>query len=233
MTFLSIVQEAAGALNQPVPNVVFGSTAGDAVLWRNLMQREGRELSERHDWQELIVQHTWTTTATVAQASALPSDYSRLPPDPEIWDRTGNARLVGPVSSRDWQILNSSGVAGSIAGWWRIIGGVLNVYPAPTAGSTYALEYITNNFCASSGGTGQPAWVADSDTAIGKERLITLGITWRWLRAKGMSYSEEMATYEREVERTAARDRGSNIMVVGGPSDDDLSAPTWSGTITP
>jgi hypothetical protein len=151
MTLLTIVQEAAGSLNQPVPSTVFGSTSGDAVLWRNLAQREGRDLSGRHDWQALIVQQTWTSTATQAQTSALPSDYDHMVPDVVIWDRTGHYPYRGPTSSQDWQTLVSSGVSGGGAGWWRIIGGDVYLYPAPTAGRTFALEYITTKWCQSSG----------------------------------------------------------------------------------
>src|SRR5262245_58641358 len=125
MTLREIVQDAAGSLNQPVPTSVIGNTLSDGVLWLTLVQREGRELARRHDWQALMVSHTWTTTATQAQASALPSAYDHLPPDPEVWDQTGNWRLTGPTSSRDWQILANRGVTGGSPGWWRIIGGVL------------------------------------------------------------------------------------------------------------
>lgn len=232
MSLLTIVQEAAGSLNQPVPTVVFGSTAGDAVLWRNLAQREGRELARRHDWQAMMVEQTWTTTATEVQALALPAAYDHLPPDPEVWDRTGSARLTGPLSSRDWMILNSSSVNSAVAGWWRLTGGALNIFPAPSAGRTYALEYVSKNWCATSLAVGQSAWAADADVGLIPEHLIALGITWRWLRSKGMDYAEEMSTYEREVEKAAARDRGMNIMVVGG-ADEDPPQPFWNGTITP
>lgn len=230
MSLLTIIQEVAGDLSQPVPTAIFGNTVGDAVLWRNLAQREGRELARRHDW--LIVEQTWTTTATQAQASAFPSDYDHLPPDPEVWNRSGNQRLVGPTSSRAWQILKNSAVTGGTAGRWRIISNVLNIYPAPSAGLTYALEYVSKNWCQSSGAVGQTAWAADSDTPLIPSDLIALGLTWRWLRRKGMDYAEEMSTYEREVEKASGRDRGSNVMVVGGSANDYPPAPIWNQTIT-
>src|SRR4051794_13610516 len=122
MTLVAIIQEAAGALGQPVPTAIFGSTVGDAVQWRNLAQREGRELARRHDWQGLCVEQTWTTTATEAQASALPSAYDHLPPDVQVWNRTNSVPLIGPIAQNDWMILNSSSASGGSVGWWRIIG---------------------------------------------------------------------------------------------------------------
>lgn len=232
MSLLTLIQEVAGSLNLPVPTSVVGNTAPDAILFLNLAKREGHELARRHDWQALIVEHTWTTVATVAQSLALPSAYDHLTPDVEIWNRTNNARLAGPTPSNNWVYLNNSGVTGGVSGWWRIIAGVLNIYPAPTAGKTYALEYVSKNWCESSGGTDQATWAADSDVGLISERLMALGVTWRWLRAKDMDYAEEMATYEREVEKSASRDRGLGVMVVGKSRDDDPPQPGWSGTIT-
>jgi hypothetical protein len=191
MTLLTIVQEAAGSLNQPVPSTVFGSTSGDAVLWRNLAQREGRDLSGRHDWQALIVQQTWTSTATQAQTSALPSDYDHMVPDVVIWDRTGKYPYQGPTSSQDWQTLVSSGVTGGGAGWWRIIGGDVYLYPAPTAGRTLRSNTSRPN--------GASPRAARSKRMGGRYRHGAdpgkpdrARLTWRWLRAKGMDYAEEM-----------------------------------------
>ena len=51
---------------------------------------------------------------------------------------------------------------------------------------------------------------------------MALGLTWRWLRSKGMDYAEDMSTYEREVERAASRDRGLRPLVVGKGHRDEL-----------
>jgi hypothetical protein len=231
MSLLTMIQEVAGSLNLPQPASVVGNTDPDAILFLNLAKREGRELFRRHDWQKLIVEHTQTTVATVAQ-TALPTAFDHLPPDVEIWNRTNNVKYRGPVASNSWMQLNT-GISGGVAGWWRLIGGALNIYPAPTAGETIAFEYISKNWCQSSGGTGQATWAADSDTGILSEELMALGLTWRWLRAKGMDYAEEMATYEREVEKAAGRDRGLRAYVVGRSREDDPPQPFWSGVVTP
>jgi hypothetical protein len=229
MSLLTLVQEVAGSLNLPQPASVVGNTDPDAILFLNLAKREGRELFRRHDWQKLIVEHTQTSLATVAQ-TALPTAFDHFTPDVEIWNRSTDVRYLGPVSSSEWMRLNS-GISGGVSGWWRLIGGALNIYPAPTAGQTIAFEYISKNWCQSSALVGQSTWAADADTGIISEELMALGVTWRWLRAKGMDYAEEMATYERELEKAAARDRGIRIMAIGRSSDDSLPSPTWNGTI--
>jgi hypothetical protein len=231
-TLLAMVQGIAGSLSLPVPSSLVGNADAASVLWLNLAKREGRELARRHDWQALIVQKTFTSTATVVQSSALGTDYDHMVPDVEIWDQTNHQVLVGPTSSVNWVRLQSSAVTGSIAGWWRILGGALNVYPAPTAGHTFALDYISKNWCQSSGGTAQSTWAADTDTPLIPDHLIELGITWRWLRVKSMHYAEEMATYERELEKAASRDRGMRVLYVSKSRDDDYPPqPGWTGTV--
>lgn len=230
MSLLTLVQEVAGSLNLPQPASVVGNTDPDAILFLNLAKREGRELARRHDWQKLVVEHTQASLAAVTQ-TALPAAFDHLTPDVEIWNRSTDTRYLGPVSSSEWVRLNT-GISGGVTGWWRLIGGALNIYPAPTAGQTIAFEYISKNWCASSGGTGQATWAADSDTGVISEELMALGLTWRWLRAKGMDYAEEMATYERELEKAASRDRGIRIMAVGKTNAEDYPpVPFWNGTI--
>lgn len=226
---LAMIQSVAGSLSLPVPTAVVGNSDPSAVLWLNLAKREGRELARRHDWQALVVEHTQTTVATVEQ-TALPSDYDHLVPDVEIWNRSTNTKYAGPVSSSTWMQLNT-GLTGGISGWWRLIGGALNIYPAPTAGETIALEYISKNWCESSGGADQPTWAADADVPLIPDHLIELGITWRWKAAKGMDYAEDMATYEREVEKATSRDRGLKTFVVSKSDDDYPPQPIWNGTI--
>jgi len=232
MTLLTIVQGAAESVNFPSPSSVVGNANPSVVQWLQLAKRSLREVARRHDWQSLVVEHTWTTTATVTQASALASDYDHLPPDVEIWSRTSAQRLAGPTPSDVWSTLKNSSVTASISGWWRIIGNVLNIYPAPTAGRTYALEYVSKNHCQSSGGTAKETWTADTDVARVPEHLLELDLTWRWLHAKGVSYAEDMATFERELDKAASRDRAVRVMLVGKRRDDAVLAPAWSGTIT-
>ena len=44
------------------------------------------------------------------------------------------------------------------------------------------------------------------------ERLITLGVVWRWKRAKGLDYAEEFRTYQ--YQRLQAANRNSGVRVL-------------------
>lgn len=196
---------------------MFGSTDANVAILLRLLRQEGDELARRHDWQALVVQQTFVSVAAEAQPAALPSDYDRLMPDARLWDRTSNFIVSGPTGSRAWLQIHGAGYGG-VTGWWRLISGVLNIYPAPAAGRTYALEYVSRNWAASSGGTAKSTFEADTDVGRIPERLMTLGLIWRWRHAKGLDYAEDMRTYEREMERASARDRGLAIITPPGGS---------------
>ena len=61
-----------------------------------------------------------------------------------------------------------------------------------------------------------------------EERLLKLGIIWRWKAHKGQAYEEEMATFETLKQRLVKQDAGAKALVVGRKRltlDADLAYP--------
>jgi hypothetical protein len=135
-----------------------------------------------------------------------------------------------------WQYLKNGVVSGAtgIIGYWRIIGGVLNLFPAPTAGHTLAFEYISTKYATDSGGTPTTSgkFEADSNLSRVPERLITMDTIWRWKHRFGLDYAEDMSDFERALELDASRDRGLGIISVGGGGYDPATAMTWPGVVS-
>jgi hypothetical protein len=89
--------------------------------------------------------------------------------------------------------------------------------PVPQAGDILAYEYVSTYWLTNAGGdTERAAWTADDDVAKLDEELITLGVTWRFLKSKGLDYSEAFSTYERMVERKLGNDGGMAILDLNG-----------------
>ena len=63
---------------------------------------------------------------------------------------------------------------------------------------------------------GYDAVVADTDINILDEHLLTCGLVWRFLEAKGLDFTSKLAEYNMEVERAQARDGGARPLFVGG-----------------
>ena len=50
---------------------------------------------------------------------------------------------------------------------------------------------MTKNWCA-----GGETFTSDTDTTELNEELLTLSLIWRWNRAKGLDYAEDMRNFE-------------------------------------
>jgi hypothetical protein len=63
----------------------------------------------------------------------------------------------------------------------------------------------------------QNGFLADEDTFRLSETLLRLCMMWKWKAYKGLPYAEEMATFERELNKRIFYDRPRNMVRLGGP----------------
>lgn len=203
MSLLTIVQEAARRIGLAPPTSVYASTDPLAVQLLGLAQEEGKALARRNAWQALQTEYTFPTVASTA-SYALPSGFDRILTE-TVFNRTRRRRMLGDLTPQQWQETQASLVT-MVNPAFRIRGSLFLISPTPTAAETIAYEYVTKNWCQSALSVGQSAWAADTDTGLLDEELMTLGIKWRWGRAKGLDYAEDMNTYEIEVGNAILRD---------------------------
>ena len=213
MSLLSIIHDVSGRLSLPIPSVVAGSSDKQVVQLLALANEEGRSLAGRHPWQALVEEQTFTTTASPAQGAALPADLDRFIPN-SFFNRSTRRPMTGPITPRQWQWILAQPALSTACLAFRERTGQFLIAPTPPAGETIAYEYISTHWARSSGGAAQAAFLADGDVALLDEELIGLGLRWRFLRAKGLDYSEEMSSYERELEQAVARDGGSTALTL-------------------
>ena len=201
----------AARLSLPVPSAIVGSTDKQVIQLLALVNQEGRSLARRGPWEMLVEERTFGTIASPGQAGAIPADFDRFVPN-SFFNRSTRRPVYGPVTPQQWQWIQAQPVYSTVYLAYRRRTGQFLITPTPVAGETIAYEYVSSNWAKSAGGTPLPAFQADTDAAFLDEELITLGAVWRYLRAKGLDYAEEMATYEREVEQALARDGGSSAI---------------------
>ncbi len=207
-TLLAIIQAAAGRLAIPVPTAVMASTEAQVVQLLSLANKEGQMLASRADWQVLTKEQTFTTVAAEIQAGAVPSDYGHYLID-SMYNRTAVRKIVGPLTSAEWQAEKAFPVYTAMNPAFRIRGDDLLFTPNPTAGQTVAYEYVGINWIlAVDGVTYKAAFTADTDEPILNTDAMTDGIVWRFKAAKGFDYSEEFSAYEEDVNRLIAQDGG-------------------------
>lgn len=211
MTLLTIVQNAARLMSLTQPVTVVNSTDVQVQQLYGLANEEGDELMRDNDFQVMRQQHLFTTVAAAEQPAAVPDDWDHFVTN-TFFNRTTVKQILGPITPQQWQAIQAQPQLNSVYLAFIERTGDFLITPTPPAGNVIAYEYITKNWAQSAAGVPKPAFTADSDTAFISERLITLGIRWRFLSAKGLDYAEAMRTYEREKQKVKARD-GGNTMI--------------------
>ena len=213
MTLLTVARNACDRIGVQRPSAAFSSTDQQIVQIVGLAQQEGIELAARYNWQVITKEKTFTSVAAETQTSAVPSDFDRFVND-TFFNRTEKRKLEGPLTPQQWQF-HKSVVATTLVEAFRQRGDDILITPTPTAGQTMAYEYISKNWCETSGADEQAAWASDTDVGILSEELMTLGIIWRWQRAKGLDYAESFRTYEMQVAQAMLKDGGKPTLNMG------------------
>jgi hypothetical protein len=209
MTILTAIKSAVLRTTGAVVNNVYGSTEQIAVEMADLVNEVATDIAASHDWRALT--KVATVTGTGVENYALPADYDRMLLNAEIDDAATRFWGYEPfLNVNDWMRFKSGGGGLLSPGGWIILGGELQFYPAPSGVAQY--PYISNQWGRSDLDVAQSGFLADTDTFVLPERLLTLGLIWRWQSQKGMDYSEDMATYEMVLAQAQARDKGARVL---------------------
>lgn len=217
MSLLTIIQNVCKRVGIASPVTASGSSDVGIAQMIAIANEEGEELSERYPWSVLQTEATFLTLAAQLQGTviSIATNNFRYIINETIWNRTKNRPIYGSLSPSDWQLLKSSNVAGPYQEY-RISGGNMYLLPSPPAGETCAFEYVSGNWCQSSGGTKQSAWSLDADTGILDEKIMTAGVIWRWKQIKGLEYAEDFRKYEIRVNDAITRDAGKPTLSMDG-----------------
>jgi hypothetical protein len=195
------------------------------VQFRQLLCEESDELTVWPDkaWPELTKEKIFLTVATQVQPGALAADFARFV-DNSIWDRSTGRQVYGPLSPQQWQLEQSSPTFSSLYYGFRLRGTDWLMTPTPSVGETIAYEYVSNLsvYKSTDSVPTQDHFQADTDRSIFPETILARGVRWRFLRAKGMPYSQEYQVWVELVQRHASRDGGMpklNLQTGGSPQD--------------
>jgi hypothetical protein len=215
MSLLTLIQKAAVRVGIPKPSVVVAATDLGVQQLLEFAQEEGEQLARYGDWRVLRKEKTFTTVAAETQTDTpIPTDLGAFI-DRTFWNRSRRERIYGPVSPEVWQRWKAT-TTFPITDTFCLRGTSWLMAPTPIAGQTIAYEYRSKNWCQSSGGTGQAAWAADTDTGILDERLMGMGLVWRYKQAKTLDWEADYSKYEFEVAQALAADQPRKTLNMGG-----------------
>ena len=206
MTILALVQRHCRRSSLPVPTTVVGSTNDQILQIMALLEEEGNDLASRGDWQTLINEATHTTVATESQGAiaTIASNGFNYVKNGTMWDRT-ETLPVYVIDAVDWQAEKGFAIT-SPHYQARIRGGKLLSIPTPTAGNTWAFEYISENWILGADTTTYSKYFnLDTDTFLLPEEILLKGLRWRWKKEKGFEYAEDFSSYEFMVKDALSR----------------------------
>ena len=214
MTLLTICQNVADFTGFERPTTVIDNTDPIARQLLALAKREGTQLMRATAWPILLKEHTFSTSSGTA-AYALPADFDRLVNE-TVYNRSDNDIFSGPLTPAEYQLQNYGTASSGTTEKFRLIAASnalkFEIDPTPSSTQTIGFEYVSSYYSQSSGGTGQAAWAADTDTGILDESLFELGLTWRFKQAHGLDHAEDYRQYQLELRQAISRQGSSPIL---------------------
>lgn len=218
MTLLTACQDAAVDLNRPQPTSIVSSADSFAIELLLYAKKTAESLvKEDHDWRALTYLATCVGDAstTVFPLATVAPGYERLIKAAKLHSlRFKNATFRAAKDLDEWLFIKDNLLVGS-PGNWVLLANSVQIFPAMPVSDTGRFYYISKNYALKADGTPQSKFMADSDTFALDERLLQLGIVWRWKASKGREYAEDMQNYEIAKAVAMGGDKGSQILTVG------------------
>jgi hypothetical protein len=222
MSLLTIVQDAMALCGLSSVSQAYGVNDSTVAQFVALSQVEGDELSRFHDWRSLKVSAILTGDGSTTLWD-LPEDFDRFMSGEILWSDQSAGELLPLVSDQELVALKAQ-ETDPPESVWRLFGDQIEIWPALASGEIVTTEYRSEFWIlANDGSTRKARWSADTDRALVPERLVTLGLVWRWKQAKGFDYSEAFRSYQFERQRAAGVDGGSPTIQISETSRADIA----------
>jgi len=211
MSLLTLTQDAMVQCGFDAPSLVYANSDATVTMFKHLAQVEGDALSRRFDWRSLKVLGTLTGDGSSTDYT-LPGDFDRFAPGYPLWiDESPELPLK--MVNDDEMLRYKVAQTDPVNPVWRLFGDTIEFYPAPDNGDDIKLEYRSKYWIIDETLTTRRArWAADTDVAVIPERLVSLGLVWRFKQAKGFDYAEDFRTYQLECAKTGAVEGGRQVI---------------------
>lgn len=210
-SFLTLVQQACDEMGVPTPQSIIGNTDDQVKQLLALSKREAYEFCHAANgnggWQELHNEYSFTTVNGQSDYP-FPADFASFITK-TFWDGSYRWQLLGPLEAQEKQVLKYGiSPVGPRRRFW-ILQNLMTLNPTPTTtGDVIAYDYMSKYPITTSGGVAKEMWTDDTDLYKLDEDCFILGIKWRFLRAKGMDYGEEFASYTNNMQRIMGANGG-------------------------
>lgn len=214
MSILAAMQSAAIRLMGQRPATFFGASQKFELELTDLVNEVAADIAKSHDWQALTKVHTLTGDGEETVFD-LPEDYDRQLLVTSVQDAASWAwGYCHYTDINTFLFLEERGFQPAPGGW-IIYGGEMRFVPAPTGSAVF--PYISSHYARDSATLqNKAAFTSDTDDFLLPERLLTLGLVWRWRENKKLDYSGDQEAFTKAISEYASKDKGSRVIRRGG-----------------
>lgn len=211
MTVLAALQKAAIRLAGRKPVSFFGVTDKLEIELASLAETVAEDIAQYHEWQALTNIHTVVSDG-IAGDYPMPDDFDRFPLTGTIMD--GNTLFWGysQYHNLDGFLLDEARDFNAAPGGWVIYGDRIRFAPVPELNARARFAYISENYALSPNTTPQKGFTSDMDEFRLPERLLTLGVIWRWREDKGLFSAGDETAFIKAMDEAAAKDSGPSVI---------------------
>lgn len=176
----------------------------------DMVNEVAADVAASHDWQAITKLHTITADG-VTKEYPFPGDYDRQllktnVQDPENWiygyRHVPDINEFSYIENRGFQLF---------PGIWTIYGGVMRFTPTPAEGQAAYYPYVSKYWAKDTNNTPKGEFTSDTDAFLLPERLLTLGLVWRWRENKKLDFTGDQEAFVKAIDEYSARDAGSRI----------------------
>lgn len=204
------MQSASIRLIGRKPQTFFGAMGAFEAEVVDLINEVAQDVAKYRDWQILIRTHEMIGDGATSEFS-MPSDYDRMLIKADVQDLQN--WLFGFFRFTDINAFLFEQARGfaPYPGGWIIYGDLMRFSPAPGVDQTATFPYITNKIALAADDTEKATFTADTDVFKLPERLLTLGLVWRWRENKKLDASGDQEAFIKALDEYAAKDGGSRV----------------------
>lgn len=215
MSLLTICRAAADEIGIDRPAIVAASAQPEAQKLYRYANKVGNALMKAYAWAPLRAEQTFTSISQEIQTNALPDDFDRFLPE-TFWNRSKRELLVGPVTEVEWQSRKAQAITQFDRPRFIHRGSDILVTPTLAFGDSMAFAYVKNTWAQSSAGAAQTKFLADDDTTVLDEELITYGVIFEFLSGDGQPAQIPLAQYRDRLKQLTKSDRPASGVLSAG-----------------
>lgn len=210
MAIITAMQSAAVRLVGQKPSVFFGADGNFEMEICDLVNEVATDIAKYQDWQALTKLGTVTGDGTTTEF-AMPVDYDRMLTGGEMVDL--DTWFWGFRSFADINLFLQAQASG-FTGWpggWVIYANKMRFAPAPESAQVATYPYSTTLWAIDVSTAPKAAFDSDEDTFLLPERLLTLGLVWRWRENKKLDATGDQEAFVKALDEYASKDGGSRV----------------------